>query len=57
MERRGQRVVTMNPEYGTDGYQHTLPFSGTPVGSLTDNIRWTARHLRLEHRAWVLRQR
>jgi hypothetical protein len=56
LERRGQQMVTMNPEYGVDGYQHTLPFSGTPVGSLPDCIRWTARHLRLEHRAWVLRE-
>lgn len=57
MERRGQQVVTMNPEYGADGYQHTLPFSGSPVGSLPDCIRWTSRHLRLEHRAWILRER
>jgi len=42
----GSEVVTMTPEFGPDGYLHTLPFTKTPVASLDKINGWMATRLR-----------
>jgi hypothetical protein len=42
----GAEFVTMTPEFGPDGYLHTLPFTKTPVASLDKINGWMARRLR-----------
>jgi sugar phosphate isomerase/epimerase len=42
----GSESVTMTPEFGPDGYLHTLPFTKTPVASLDKINRWMAARLR-----------
>ncbi|HEX8310507.1 MAG TPA: hypothetical protein VF614_04260 [Chthoniobacteraceae bacterium] len=42
----GRRVSTMTPEFGPDGYLHTLPFTGTPVADLSEINHWMARRQR-----------
>ncbi|GGJ38438.1 sugar phosphate isomerase/epimerase family protein [Deinococcus roseus] len=39
---RGQQFSTLTPEFGPPGYQHTLPFSGEPVGQLDAICNWMA---------------
>lgn len=41
-QRRGYTETTMTPEFGPDGYLHTLPFTGAPVADLWDVNRWIA---------------
>lgn len=38
--KRGYSQVTMTPEFGPDGYLHTLPFTGAPIADLWDLNRW-----------------
>lgn len=38
----GREWTSMTPEFGPDGYLHTLPFSATPVASLDEVNRWMA---------------
>ena len=45
-EKAGRSVVTMTPEFGPDGYLHTLPFSATPVASLDEINHGMARRER-----------
>jgi len=42
----GAAQFTMTPEFGPDGYLHTLPFTGTPVASLDEINRWMATRQR-----------
>jgi hypothetical protein len=42
----GCDFVTMTPEFGPDGYLHTLPFTRTPVASLDKVNGWMAAQLR-----------
>jgi sugar phosphate isomerase/epimerase len=42
----GCEFVTMTPEFGPDGYLHTLPFTKTPVASLDKINGWMAVRLR-----------
>jgi hypothetical protein len=46
---RGYTVTTMTPEFGPDGYLHTLPFTNAPVADLWDINVWMGheerRHL------------
>jgi sugar phosphate isomerase/epimerase len=42
----GERLMTITPEYGPDGYLHQLPFTGAPVASLDEINHWAARRLR-----------
>lgn len=37
---QGCEVSTMTPEFGPDGYLHTLPFTNMPVGDLWQINRW-----------------
>jgi sugar phosphate isomerase/epimerase len=39
---RGCAVTTMNPEFGPDGYLHTLPFTNAPVADLWQIAQWMA---------------
>jgi len=41
-ERAGQPISTMTPEFGPDGYLHTLPFSAEPVADLVEINHWIA---------------
>jgi len=45
-EKNGARVSTMTPEFGPDGYLHTLPFGGTPVADLDEINHWMATRQR-----------
>jgi len=40
-QKRGLEVSTMTPEFGPDGYLHTLPFTQAPVSDLWQINRWT----------------
>lgn len=39
---RGEAFTTMTPEFGPDGYLHTLPFTGAPVADLWELNCWMA---------------
>ncbi len=39
---RGMATSTLTPEFGPDGYLHTLPFTGAPVADLTQINVWMA---------------
>lgn len=41
-QQRGYRVTTMTPEFGPDGYLHTLPFTAAPVADLRQINNWMA---------------
>lgn len=40
---QGQRLTTLTPEFGADGYLHCLPFTGMPVADLWPLNQWIAR--------------
>lgn len=42
---RGEDTLTITPEFGPDGYLHTLPFTETPVAALDEINRWMASRL------------
>lgn len=42
----GRDVITATPEFGPDGYLHTLPFTDAPVASLDEINGWMAARLR-----------
>lgn len=39
-KKRSFEVTTMTPEFGPDGYLHTLPFTQAPVADLWEINRW-----------------
>jgi len=39
---RGLTVSTLTPEFGPDGYLHSLPFTNVPVADLTQINHWMA---------------
>ncbi len=43
---RGYTVTTMTPEFGPDGYLHTLPFTDAPVADLWEINTWMGREER-----------
>ncbi len=45
-ERAGGLISTMTPEFGPDGYLHTIPFSAIPVADLGDLNCWMAERER-----------
>ncbi|MHA3772897.1 sugar phosphate isomerase/epimerase family protein [Verrucomicrobiota bacterium sgz303538] len=47
-ECSGYRITTMTPEFGPDGYLHTIPFTAAPVADLVEINRWMANRER-EH--------
>ncbi|CAN5881776.1 hypothetical protein BH11VER1_BH11VER1_31340 [soil metagenome] len=44
--RRSCPSITMTPEFGPDGYLHTLPFTQSPVADLDAVNGWMAQHQR-----------
>jgi hypothetical protein len=52
----GYTVTTMTPEFGPDGYLHTLPFTDAPVADLWEINTWMGREER-SHFAGFLAQR
>ena len=42
-QQAGQRLHTMTPEFGPDGYLQQLPFTAAPVADLRAINRWMAR--------------
>jgi len=50
---QGAEVMTMTPEFGPDGYLHTLPFTRTPVASLDAINRWMAKRQRQRFASWL----
>ncbi len=47
-QSRGETVCTVTPEFGPDGYLHTLPFTDQPVADLWSLNTWIAGRLRRE---------
>ncbi len=45
-EARGESIMTMTPEFGTDGYLHLEPFTRNPVADLWEVNRWMGERLR-----------
>ena len=45
-EARGSATSTMTPEFGPDGYLHTIPFTNTPVANLVEINAWMATRQR-----------
>lgn len=43
---RGFSVTTMTPEFGPDGYLHTLPFTGEPLADLWEINQWIGHRQR-----------
>jgi hypothetical protein len=39
---RGYTQISMTPEFGPDGYLHTLPFTGAPIADLWELNCWMA---------------
>lgn len=42
-KHKGMNIITMTPEFGPDGYLHTLPFTNVPVADLWEINRWMAK--------------
>jgi sugar phosphate isomerase/epimerase len=57
MARRGEKRITMTPEFGPDGYLQGNPFTGEPVADLWQINRWMADTEREHFRDWVARRR
>jgi sugar phosphate isomerase/epimerase len=49
---RGYGVATMTPEFGPDGYLHTLPFTNHPVADLNQINAWMAATERQHFQQW-----
>lgn len=49
---RGYTTSTMTPEFGPDGYLHTLPFSNEPVADLAQINDWMATEERQHYLRW-----
>lgn len=49
---RGMAVTTLTPEFGPDGYLHTLPFTGAPVADLNQINTWMATRERRRFNEW-----
>jgi hypothetical protein len=49
---RGYGVATMTPEFGPDGYLHTLPFTNHPVVNLNQINAWMAATERQPFQQW-----
>lgn len=51
-KRAGRAFTTLTPEFGPDGYLHTLPFSETPIADLDDINLWMGHRQRAHFIAW-----
>jgi hypothetical protein len=45
-QRLAHSSTTMTPEFGPDGYLHTIPFTGAPVADLAEVNHWMATRQR-----------
>lgn len=52
-KRRGYTVTTMTPEFGPDGYLHTLPFTNAPVADLWNLNRWIGAEQQRRFTFWT----
>lgn len=48
----GMKITTMTPEFGPDGYLHTLPFVNTPVADLWEINCWMAKTEKIHFNAY-----
>ncbi|MDL2198707.1 TIM barrel protein [Halopseudomonas aestusnigri] len=55
--RRGYRRTTMTPEFGPDGYLHTLPFTHQPVADLWQVNSWIGKRQQDQFTRWLDGQR
>jgi len=53
---RGFEVTTMTPEFGPDGYLHTLPFTNAPVADLWEINRWMGQTERDHFDAYMAKE-
>jgi sugar phosphate isomerase/epimerase len=51
---RGYSASTMTPEFGPDGYLHTVPFTNTPVANLNQINTWMATTEHQHFQQWKL---
>ncbi len=49
---QGFSITTMTPEFGPDGYLHTLPFSGQPVADLWQINSWMGLNEKSHFQYW-----
>lgn len=54
---RGCAYTTMTPEFGPDGYLHTLPFSGEPVADLWEINSWMGQNEKMHFEDWLTDKR
>jgi len=54
---RGYAYTTMTPEFGPDGYLHTLPFSGEPVADLWEINSWMGQNEKMHFEDWLTDKR
>ncbi|MEQ1629512.1 MAG: hypothetical protein ABL873_03295, partial [Gallionella sp.] len=52
LQSRGRKHCTMTPEFGPDGYLHTLPYTAQPVADLEQINAWMARSERQHFQRW-----
>jgi len=52
-QARGCTQITMTPEFGPDGYLHTLPFTAAPVADLWEINQWMAQRQRESFQQWL----
>ena len=50
--KRGVKVTTMTPEFGTDGYLHMLPFTKAPIADLWSLNRWIGEEELAHFQRW-----
>ena len=52
LQSRGRTLCTMTPEFGPDGYLHTLPYTRQPVADLDQINTWMAHTERQHFQRW-----
>ena len=52
----GMQITTMTPEFGPDGYLHTLPFTNVPVADLWEINCWMAETERVHYDKYLQRK-
>ena len=50
---RGYAISSMTPEFGPDGYLHTLPFTNMPVADLWSINQWMAKTEQRHYREFM----
>lgn len=51
----GYEYTTMTPEFGPDGYLHTLPFTQQPVADLWEINSWMGQNEKMHFQDWCAR--